>query len=150
LARESRLALDCKGSRLLSLHGQNLQPAPTDLAECEVLAEQVQAQWNLGLDPIPNLTQLLEQHGIQLLLLPLPAGVYGLTNTYFEGEAARHPKARRGHSKGKRTDKTVFVLLSRQVPYQDSTVDDEALAVQRHAPRWIKQLRKFGYLPKMA
>ena len=70
--------------------------------------------------------------------------------TYFEGEAARHPKARRGHSKGKRTDKTVFVLLSRQVPYQDSTVDYEALAVQRHAPRWIKQLRKFGYLPKMA
>ena len=62
MARESRLALDCKGSRLLSLHGQNLQPAPTDLAECEVLAEQVQAQWNLGLDPIPNLTQLLEQH----------------------------------------------------------------------------------------
>jgi hypothetical protein len=115
-----------------------------------VLAEQVQAQWNLGLDPIPNLTQLLEQHGIQLLLLPLPASVYGLTNTYFEGEAARHPKARRGHSKGKRTDKTVFVLLSRQVPYQDSTVDYEALAVQRHAPRWIKQLRKFGYLPKMA
>lgn len=46
--------------------------------------------------------------------------------------------------------KTVFVLLSRQVPYQDSTVDDEALAVHRHAPRWIRQLRKFGYLPKMA
>ena len=81
-----------------------------------MLAEQVQAQWNLGLDPIPNLTQLLEQHNIQLLLLPLPAGVYGLTNTYFEGEAARHPKARRGHSKGKRTDKTVFVLLSRRCP----------------------------------
>ena len=50
-----------------------------DLAECEALAEQVRAQWNLGLDPIPNLTQLLEQHGIKVLLLPLPAGVYGLT-----------------------------------------------------------------------
>jgi transposase len=46
--------------------------------------------------------------------------------------------------------KTVFVLLSRQVPYHDSTVDYEALAVKRNAPRWIKQLRKFGYLPKMA
>jgi transposase len=51
---------------------------------------------------------------------------------------------------GHKVLKTVFVLLSRQVPYQDSTVDDEALAVHRHAPRWIRQLRKFGYLPKMA
>lgn len=51
---------------------------------------------------------------------------------------------------GHKVLKTVFVLLSRQVPYQDSTVDYEALAVQRHAPRWIRPLRKFGYLPKMA
>jgi transposase len=46
--------------------------------------------------------------------------------------------------------KTVFVLLQRQVPYQDSTVDYQALAVQRNAPRWIRQLQKFGYLPKIA
>ena len=46
--------------------------------------------------------------------------------------------------------KTVFVLLSRQVPYRDSTVDYEALGVKRNAPRWIRQLKKFGYLPKAA
>jgi transposase len=46
--------------------------------------------------------------------------------------------------------KTVFVLLSRQAPYRDSTVDYEALAVKRNAPRWIRQLKKFGYLPKTA
>ena len=51
---------------------------------------------------------------------------------------------------GHKVLKTVFVLLSRQVPYHDSTVDYEALAVKRNSPRWIKQLRKFGYLPKMA
>lgn len=51
---------------------------------------------------------------------------------------------------GHKVLKTVFVLLSRQVPYHDSTVDYEALAVKRSAPRWIRQLRKFGYLPKMA
>jgi len=51
---------------------------------------------------------------------------------------------------GHKVLKTVFVLLSRQVPYHDSTVDYEALVVKRNAPRWIKQLRKFGYLPKMA
>jgi hypothetical protein len=46
--------------------------------------------------------------------------------------------------------KTVFVVLSRQVPYQDSTVDYEALLVQRNAPRWLRQLKKYGYLPKAA
>ena len=30
--------------------------------------------------------------------------LYDLTNTFFEGEAARQPKAQRGHSKDKRTD----------------------------------------------
>ena len=63
--------------------------------------------------------------------------------------------SRRGTKKaivaiGHKVLKTVFVLLSRQVPYHDSTVDYEALAVKRNAPRWIRQLRKFGYLPKMA
>jgi transposase len=46
--------------------------------------------------------------------------------------------------------KTVFVVLSRQVPYQDATVDYQALSVQRNAPRWIRQLKKYGYLPKAA
>jgi transposase len=46
--------------------------------------------------------------------------------------------------------KTVFVLLSRQVPYRDPTVDYQALVVKRNAPRWIGQLKKFGYLPKTA
>ena len=46
--------------------------------------------------------------------------------------------------------KTVFVWLSRQVPYQDATVDDEALSVQRNAPRWIRPLKQYGYLPKAA
>lgn len=46
--------------------------------------------------------------------------------------------------------KTVFVLLSRHVPYHDTTVDYEALLVQRNAPRWIRQLKKYGYLPKAA
>ena len=36
--------------------------------------------------------------------------LYDLTNTYFEGEAARNPKARRGHSKEKRTDCPLVTL----------------------------------------
>jgi transposase len=63
--------------------------------------------------------------------------------------------SRRGTKKaivaiGHKVLKTVFVVLSRQVPYRDSTIDYEALAVKRHAPRWIRQLKKFGYLPRTA
>ena len=36
--------------------------------------------------------------------------LYDLTNTYFEGEAARQPKAKRGHSKDKRTDRPLLTL----------------------------------------
>jgi len=36
--------------------------------------------------------------------------LYDLTNTYFEGEAAAIPKARRGHSKEKRTDCPLLTL----------------------------------------
>ena len=36
--------------------------------------------------------------------------LYDLTNTFFEGEAPRQPKARRGHSKDKRTDCPLLTL----------------------------------------
>ena len=36
--------------------------------------------------------------------------LYDLTNTFFEGEAADQPKARRGHSKEKRTDCPLLTL----------------------------------------
>jgi transposase len=42
--------------------------------------------------------------------------------------------------------KLVFVLIDRGDYYRDATVDYEALSVARNAPRWIKMLRKHGYL----
>ncbi|VFN02466.1 MAG: hypothetical protein BECKG1743E_GA0114224_105101, partial [Candidatus Kentron sp. G] len=44
--------------------------------------------------------------------------------------------------------KTVFVLLKRNVPYQDSTVNYEELMVKRNAPRWIRALKQHGFLPQ--
>jgi transposase len=44
----------------------------------------------------------------------------------------------------------IFVLLSDRVPYRDSTVDYQALAVKKRAPRWIRQLKKYGLLPTTA
>jgi len=49
-----------------------------------------------------------------------------------------------------RVVKIMFVLLSRRVPYRDPTVDYQALAVKKRAPRWIQQLRKYGLLPTTA
>jgi transposase len=68
----------------------------------------------------------------------------------FQGLVIRRGTKRAIIASAHKVLKTVFVLLSRQVPYRDSTVDYEALVVQRTAPRWIRQLKKFGYLPKTA
>jgi transposase len=42
--------------------------------------------------------------------------------------------------------KLVFILIDRGDHYRDATVDYEALSVARNAPRWIKMLRKHGFL----
>lgn len=47
--------------------------------EGEVLADDVRKEWQLGIDPIPNMTSLLEDRGIKVLVIPLPGGVSGLT-----------------------------------------------------------------------
>jgi transposase len=58
---------------------------------------------------------------------------------------------RRGHKRtiialAHKILKVIFIVLSRKQPYKDSDVDYEALAVSRNAPRWIKVLKKYGYL----
>jgi Zn-dependent peptidase ImmA (M78 family) len=50
-----------------------------DFERCETLADTVREHWKLGNDPIPNMTQLLERHGIKVFVLALPKSVSGLT-----------------------------------------------------------------------
>ena len=45
--------------------------------------------------------------------------------------------------------RTVFALLKNRVAYKDSSVDYEALVAKRNAPRWIRQLKKAGFLDKI-
>ena len=52
----------------------------------------------------------LFQQAMELLTLTPTVILYDLSNTYFEGEAAQQPKARRGHSKEKRTDCPLLTL----------------------------------------
>jgi len=47
--------------------------------EGEVLAQDLRKEWKLGIDPIPNMTALLEDRGIKVLVIPLPGSVPGLT-----------------------------------------------------------------------
>ncbi|MGF1623955.1 MAG: helix-turn-helix domain-containing protein [Alphaproteobacteria bacterium] len=47
--------------------------------EAENLAQDMRGDWKLGTDPIPNMTALLEDRGIKVLVIPLPRGVFGLT-----------------------------------------------------------------------
>ncbi|NTV65712.1 MAG: IS110 family transposase [Oscillochloris sp.] len=62
---------------------------------------------------------------------------------------------RKGHKKSivalaHKMLRIIYAMLTDGTPYQDRTVDYEALAVQRNAPRWIKMLVKHGYLPAAA
>jgi Zn-dependent peptidase ImmA (M78 family) len=45
----------------------------------EDLADEVRQAWDLGIDPIPNLTELLEEKGLKVLLEDLPDSVSGFT-----------------------------------------------------------------------
>jgi Zn-dependent peptidase ImmA (M78 family) len=50
-----------------------------DVNHAEQLAEQVRRAWKLGLDPIPNMTELLEEKGLKVLTVRLPDRVSGFT-----------------------------------------------------------------------
>ena len=47
--------------------------------EGEEIAEDLRVKWELGIDPIPNMTALLENHGIKVVFTSLPKNVSGLT-----------------------------------------------------------------------
>nr|VFK26382.1 MAG: hypothetical protein BECKMB1821G_GA0114241_102041 [Candidatus Kentron sp. MB]VFK32399.1 MAG: hypothetical protein BECKMB1821I_GA0114274_10332 [Candidatus Kentron sp. MB]VFK75893.1 MAG: hypothetical protein BECKMB1821H_GA0114242_10352 [Candidatus Kentron sp. MB] len=42
--------------------------------------------------------------------------------------------------------KIIFVLLSRGDYYRDAATNYEKLTVERNAPRWMKMLKKYGYI----
>lgn len=61
-----------------------------DIAESENLANDVRKTWKLGIDPIPNMTELLEDKGLKVLTIELPKRVSGFTCmvTRSKGQAA--------------------------------------------------------------
>ncbi|MEW8119807.1 MAG: XRE family transcriptional regulator [Candidatus Thiodiazotropha sp.] len=56
------------------------------LKEAEGLGKELRKEWELGIDPIPNMTELLEEKGIKVLVIELPKNVSGLTCLVDRGE----------------------------------------------------------------
>jgi transposase len=62
---------------------------------------------------------------------------------------------RRGHKRAivalaHKILRTLFFMIKRREHYRDSATDYDALSVQRNAPRWIKALTRFGFIPAAA
>lgn len=57
-----------------------------DLDEAAAMADRLREEWDLGIDPIPNMTELLEEKGIKVLVIDLPERVSGLTCMVERGE----------------------------------------------------------------
>ncbi len=71
--------------QILELDGTNweapiVEPrAISTIEEAENLAIEVREKWQLGSDPIPNMTELLEEKGLKVLIVDLPDRVSGFT-----------------------------------------------------------------------
>ncbi|MGO9230059.1 MAG: helix-turn-helix domain-containing protein [Bryobacteraceae bacterium] len=57
-----------------------------EVTDAEKLANDVREQWKLGTDPIPNMTELLEDKGLKVLTVSLPERVSGFTCLVGRGE----------------------------------------------------------------
>jgi Zn-dependent peptidase ImmA (M78 family) len=57
-----------------------------EVNDAEMLAKEVREEWKLGLDPIPNITELLEEKGLKVLIVQLPPRVSGFTCLVGRGQ----------------------------------------------------------------
>jgi Zn-dependent peptidase ImmA (M78 family) len=57
-----------------------------EVGDAEKFAREVREAWKLGLDPIPNMTELLEEKGLKVLTVSLPGRVSGFTCMVGRGE----------------------------------------------------------------
>jgi Zn-dependent peptidase ImmA (M78 family)/transcriptional regulator with XRE-family HTH domain len=67
------------------------RPRLRDVNDAEQVAAVVRKAWKLGLDPIPNMTELLEEMGLKVLTVRLPDRVSGFTCLVKRPKAADLP-----------------------------------------------------------
>jgi hypothetical protein len=56
--------------------------------DAEELAREVREKWELGIDPIPNMTELFEEKGLKVLMVALPERFSGFTCMVAQQEGA--------------------------------------------------------------
>src|SRR5262245_40587614 len=122
----------------------------TQLEDAEHLSIKVREAWHLGDDPIPNLTELLEEHGIKVCITPLPESVSGMTCMVqrspgaLPGSYARHTKTKSVYDVDIACEVPVIVVnqthalerrrltlaheLAHRLIHEDSSVEHEKVA----------------------
>ena len=66
--------------------------------------------------------------------------------TYHRALAARRGYKRAIVASAHKMLRIIYVVLKTTRPYYDRAADYEALIVKRNAPRWIRMLRRYGYI----
>lgn len=110
----------------------------TQPEDAEEAAIELRERWKLGTDPLPDLVQLLEERGVKVALLNLPAGVFGsmAQGTVKMGRALKPVAAivlNNSHQSGERQRFTLAHELAHLV------LDAKALDDKTHekaADRW--------------
>ncbi len=100
--------------------------------EGEDLAIRMRAKWNLGVGPIPDMTELLEEHGVKVIVIDLPENVSGLT--CLVGRSGNRPPVpvivvNAGHNIERRR-MTLTHELAHRVIDLESPVDEEKAAMR--------------------
>lgn len=103
---------------------------PSSPADVEKLACQIRDKWNLGQDPIPDMTELLEEKGFKIIMLDLPHDVSGLTCLVTGRGADTIPAivVNQSHNIERRRMTLAHELGHRIIP--DSWIDTENVANQ--------------------
>ena len=103
-------------------------PVPRAPGDAEHAARELRALWELGLDPIPNLVELLDERGIKVLAMRLP-GIDGLTaRARGDGREAASVVVVNGDHRGERQRFTAAHELGHMVLDVAPKVDAEAAA----------------------
>lgn len=68
----------------------------------------------------------------------------------YESLVIRRGKKRSIVAVAHKMAKVVYIILHKKEPYKDPGINYEELRVKRNAPRWIKALKRYGYLPQTA
>lgn len=104
----------------------------TNDCDAEKLAERVRSEWQLGIDPIADMTELLEEHGVKVFVIELPVDVSGLT--CLVGRSGNRPSVPvvvvNANHNIERRRMTLAHELAHRVISPVSTIDEEKLATR--------------------